>query len=201
MNEFETLKLPLVVDLDGTLIKTNSLDETLLDALRRNPLDVWKLPIMLVAGRAVLKAFLASKSRLDVETWPVQSDFLNYVTTQFEAGQKIVLATAADRKIGEAMAARFPFISEVIASDGSRNLKGEAKAKHLCDRFPQGFIYAGDSAADLAVWRESKGSVIVGGSSRLLDRVRRIKEPLAVFSSGRNLAHVLRRSLRLHQWA
>jgi 4-hydroxybenzoate polyprenyltransferase len=201
MNDFETLNLPLVIDLDGTLIRTNSLDETFLDALRRNPLDVWKLPITLVAGRAVLKEFLAGKSRLDVETWPVQSDFLNYVTTQFKAGRKIVLATAADRKIGEAIAACFPIISEVIASDGSRNLKGEAKAKHLRDRFPDGFIYAGDSEADLAVWRESKGSVVVGASSRLLDRVRGIKEPLAVFSSGRNLAHVLRRSLRLHQWA
>ena len=145
MNDFETLNLPLVIDLDGTLIRTNSLDETFLDALRRNPLDVWKLPITLVAGRAVLKSFLAGKSRLDVETWPVQIDFLNYVTTQFKAGRKIVLATAADRKIGEAIAACFPIISEVIASDGSRNLKGEAKAKHLRDRFPGGFIYAGDS--------------------------------------------------------
>src|SRR5208282_2545601 len=122
----EALTWPLVVDLDGTLIKTNSLDETFLDALRHNPLDIWKLPFKLIAGRAALKAFLAGKSSLEVDSWPVRADFAEYLNQQFESGRKIVLATAADREVGEAIAARFPFISEVIASAGIRNLKGKA---------------------------------------------------------------------------
>ncbi len=197
----EACAWPLVIDLDGTLIKTNSLDETFLDALRRNPLDILKLPLKLVVGRAALKEFLAGKSGLDVETWPVRDDFLDYVNRQFESGRTIVLATAADRKIAEAIAARFPFISQVIASDGEKNLKGKAKAKELRERFPQGFLYAGDSAADLAVWRESKGSVLVDASDRVVKRVRKQGEPLAIFSSERSTINVLRRSLRLHQWA
>lgn len=197
---YETLSWPLVIDLDGTLIKTNSLDETFLEALRRNPQDIWKLPIKLAAGRAAFKAFLAEQSSLDVQNWPVRGDFLEYVMRQYEAGRKVVLATAADRKIGEAVAARFPFISEVIASDGAHNLKGRAKASYLYERFPAGFIYAGDSLADLAVWRKSKDSVLVCPSNRLLKRVQRISEPRAVFPNERNITSVLRRSLRLHQW-
>ncbi len=196
-----TLHWPLVIDLDGTLIKTNSLDETFLDALRRNPLDVWKLPLKFIVGRAALKSFLAGGEDLDVGAWPVHEEFAEYVSQQFESGRTIVLATAADRKIAEAIAVRFPFISEVIASDGKRNLKGKAKARHLRERFPEGFIYAGDSVADLAIWRESKGSITVGVTSGLLKRVRRVSEPLAAFSAGRSVPKVLRRSLRLHQWA
>ena len=195
-----TISWPLIIDLDGTLIKTNSLDETFLDALRRNPLDIWKLPFKFIAGRAALKAFLAGKSRLEVDSWPVRSDFVTYLQEQFASGRKIVLATAADRKIAEAIAARFPFISEVIASDGACNLKGRAKARRLYERFPEGFIYAGNSFADLAVWRKSKGSVLINPSKRLLRRARNIGEPVAVFSNRRDFANILRRSLRLHQW-
>ncbi len=195
------LAWPLVIDLDGTLLKTNSLDETLLDALRRSPFELWKLPFKLIAGRAAFKAFLARNSSLDVETWPIRGDFLDYLRRQAESGRAVVLATAADRSIAEAIAARFPFIGEVIASDGSRNLKGKAKARALSERFPDGFIYAGDSSADLAVWRESKGSILVDASASVFRKVRRAKEPLAVFSSSRRLGSVLRRSLRLHQWA
>jgi 4-hydroxybenzoate polyprenyltransferase len=192
---------PLVIDLDGTLIKTNSLDETFLDALRQHPLDIWKLPFKLLVGRAKVKAFLAGKSSLDVDTWPVRGDFLEFVREQFASGRKIVLATAADRRIAEAIAVRFPFITEVIASDGARNLKGKAKANRLRELFPEGFIYAGDSSSDLAVWRESKGSVLVDASDRVFKRVKRVNEPLAVFTSKRSIPSVLRRSMRLHQWA
>ncbi len=194
-------KWPLVIDLDGTLIRTNSLDETFFDTLRRDPLSIWKVPIQLAIGRAKLKEFLAGKSRLEVDTWPVRGDFLEYVNQQFELGRRIVLATAADKKIAEAIATHYPFISEVIASDGALNLKGGAKAKCLRERFPEGFIYAGDSSSDIAVWREAKGSILVDASSQVTKRVQRFQEPLAVFSSQRQIMSVLRRSLRLHQWA
>ena len=192
---------PLVVDLDGTLIKTNSLDETFLDALRRDPLSIWKVPFKLAFGRAKLKAFLASKSRLEVDTWPVRCDLLEYVKQQSELGRRIILATAADKKIADAIATQYPFITEVIASDGTLNLKGDAKAKCLRERFPGGFIYAGDSASDIAIWREAKGSILVDASNRVTKQVRRFMEPLAVFSNQRGIRSVLRRSLRLHQWA
>src|SRR6516225_6449597 len=86
---------PLVIDLDGTLIKTNSLDETFLDALRADPLALWRLPIQCIIGRPAAKAFLAGKSPLDVETWPVRQDFIDYVEAQFKAGRKVVLASGA----------------------------------------------------------------------------------------------------------
>ncbi len=193
--------LPLVIDLDGTLLKTDLLDETFLDVLRRCPLETWRLPLKLAAGRAALKSCLAERSGLEVETWPVRQDFVEFVTRQFEAGHQVVLATAADRKIAEAVAARFPFISGVVASDGVHNLKGDAKAHRLRELFPDGFIYAGDSISDLPVWAESKGSVLVGPSDGLLKRVRSMRAPLAVFPRQRRVADAMQRSLRLHQWA
>jgi 4-hydroxybenzoate polyprenyltransferase len=192
---------PLVIDLDGTLLKTNSLDETFLDALRMDPLALWRLPIQCIIGRPAVKAFLAEKSPLDVETWPVHQDFLDYVEEQFKAGRKVVLASGADGRVAEAIAARFPFISEVISSDGTCNMKGETKALRLRELFPNGFIYAGDAAADLAVWRVGSAIVLVNATSDVVRRAKRLGKPRAVFPRAPVTLNILRRSLRLHQWA
>lgn len=189
---------PLVVDLDGTLIKTDSLDETLLDALRADPLSLWRVPFRLAAGRAALKSFLAGKSALEVETWPVREDFLAYVQAQAAQGRRIVLATAADRMVAEAVRRRFPFIDEIVASGPDGNLKGEAKAKALTERFPGGFLYAGNAAADLPVWRAAAGRVVVDASGGV---ARRAGEALADFPRAPFTPTMLRRTLRLHQWA
>jgi len=190
----------LVIDLDGILFKTNSFDETFLDTVRANPLALCKLPVKLIVGRSAVKALLAGQSPLDVETWPVRQDFLDYVREQVETGRPVVLVTAADRSVAEAVAARFPFISEVIAWNACE-VKGKARAARLRERFPHGFIYAGGSAADLAVWRDSAGSVLVNAPARLVRRASRLREPLAVFARPPMTLALLRRTLRLHQWA
>ena len=197
----EALIVPLVIDLDGTLIKTDSLDETLLDVLRIDPSALLALPYTLLRGRPATKAYLASRSPLDIGAWPVNDDFLGFIQSEVARGRKIVLATAADQSVAQAIANRFDFISEVIASDGRRNLKGRAKAAQLRERFPGGFIYAGNSAADLHVWREGSDSVIVNAPAAVLRKAAQHREPLAVFSGATDKATALWRSIRLHQWA
>lgn len=192
---------PLVIDLDGTLLKTNSLDETFLDALRTNPSALWQLPLKLIIGRAAVKAFLARHSSLDVADWPVRENFLAFVKKHAYAGHHVVLATGADRSIAEAIKARFPFIAEVIATEGESNLKGRTKAQKLRERFPEGFIYAGNSAADLEVWRSGADCVLVGVTRSVAREARKVGKPLAVFPREPKWGFtLLRRSLRLHQW-
>ncbi len=81
-----------------------------------------------------------------------------------------MLATAADAVLAGQLASRLGFIDQVFASDGQRNLKGSEKAAMLRQLFPAGFIYAGDSAADLKVWRHASGIVLV--NARQLGRRR-----------------------------
>ena len=67
-------------------------------------------------------------------------------------GRAVALATAADAVLADQLASRLGFIDQLFASDGEQNLKGTAKAETAEPAFPGGFIYAGDSKADLAVW-------------------------------------------------
>jgi phosphoserine phosphatase len=88
-----------------------------------------------------------------------------------------VLATAADALLAEPIAARLRIFDRVIASDGSLNLKGLAKAQALTQLFPEGFIYAGDSKADLPVWRRARAVVIVNAKSSVAAAARSLGKP------------------------
>lgn len=193
--------LPLVIDLDGTLLTTDTLYETLLDALRHKPLAAVTGLVKVFNGRAFLKAHLAALSPLNVDGWPVNKDFADYVEEQAAAGRRIVLITAADKAVAEAVAARFLFIDEVIASDGRKNLKGQAKCERLAAMFPDGYVYAGDSNADLAVWKASGVGIVVNAAPSVLRSVERLCKPVAVFPRRGVDLGTLRRALRLHQWA
>ncbi|WP_338826952.1 haloacid dehalogenase-like hydrolase [Bradyrhizobium sp. 27S5] len=158
------LALPLVLDLDGTLIKGDLLYLSFFSILRRNPLIVASCAAWLVRGRAALKRELALRQRIDWSRIELRQDVAALAEREKAAGRRIVLATAADALLAEKLASRLPYIDQVLASDGEHNLKGANKADLLLKTFPEGFIYAGDSASDLAVWAHAAGIITVNAS-------------------------------------
>ena len=155
------LSIPLVVDLDGTLIAGDMFYKSLFAALLRNPFIVLPGIGWFWRGRAVLKRELALRCRINFDRLKLHQDVLALLLREKAAGRSVVLATAADALLAEPIAARLRVFDRVIASDGSRNLKGPAKAQALTQLFPGGFIYAGDSKDDLPVWQRARAIVVV----------------------------------------
>ena len=114
--------IPLAVDLDGTLIHSDTLHEAALRALRDRPLALLLIPFWLLRGKAVLKQKLASQSRFDPAALPYNQRFLDWLTTQHANGRKLVLCTAADISIANAISEHLGIFDEVLASDGRINL-------------------------------------------------------------------------------
>jgi phosphoserine phosphatase len=170
--------MPLVLDLDGTLIAGDLLYKSFVSILRRNPLVVFQCAAWLLRGRAVLKRQLALRSRIDWDRLQLHQDVVALAIREKTAGRAIVLATAADAVLAEQLASRLGFIDRVFASDGGRNLKGSEKAAMLRRLFPSGFIYAGDSAADLKVWRHASGIVLVDARRSVTDAARALGRPM-----------------------
>ena len=193
---------PLVFDLDGTLIATDLLAETLLLFLKVNPLRVFVALAWLLKGRAYLKRRLAEAVDLDVDLLPVREDVVAFAREQAEAGRPVYIATAADGPLAQKLAMRFDFARAIIGSDGAVNLKSANKAAALRERFPEGFAYVGDAAADLKVWAAAEEAIYAGGSGGLLRRLARIKAPSTVMPPPpRAGLKAWVRALRLHQWA
>lgn len=166
---------PLVVDLDGTLCRTDTLWETFFAAWRLHWWLPLAAPMWLLRGRSALKQRLAALALPDIASLPWNAAVIDALRTARAAGRQTVLATAADARVAHACAAQVGLFDRIIASDGVRNLKAGAKAEQLLASFgEQGFDYIGDSRADLAVWphaaqRLTVSSLLPDGGQRLPD--------------------------------
>lgn len=192
---------PLVLDLDGTLLRTDLLLEAALQYVKRQPLGAFMLLWWACRGIAYLKHQLASRTELAVQQLPINERLAGYAREAAANGRTVIAATAANRELATKVCARFSFIIEVLASCGSVNLKGSRKAAALSERFPEGYVYAGDAAADLTVWRSARGGIFAGRNQGVLKQLSSTTHLEADFSVPSATLADWRKALRLHQWA
>ncbi|HEX3861518.1 MAG TPA: haloacid dehalogenase-like hydrolase [Stellaceae bacterium] len=153
--------LPLVVDLDGTLVRTDTTLEGVL-SLARHPVSLLRALPALRLGRAAFKARLAASADLDAALLPYHLPLLDYLREARAAGRPLLLATGADRRTAEAVARYLGLFGTVLASDGRTNLTGAAKLAAIRDTLGgRDFAYAGNSAADLRVWCGASAAICV----------------------------------------
>jgi len=192
---------PLVVDLDGTLIHTDMLHESALRVSHDRPLDVLRFPLWLMQGKAVLKRKLASRSSFDAALLPYNESLLAWLKEQRASGRHLVLCTASDRSIADAVASHLGVFDEVLASDGSTNLAGDRKAEALAARYGDGnFDYAGNSSADLKVWQRARKAIVVNGARGLAGRAAALCGVEREFPPPARGVKAWRKALRVHQW-
>lgn len=175
-------QIPLVVDLDGTLIETDLLWESLAQYLRRNPFALVKIFFWWTRGRAFLKKKLAERVQLNPAMLPVSREFIDWLRGQKAAGRKVILATASDFNMAKPVADYFGIFDEVLASDGKTNLRGDNKLKALVARFGERrFDYAGNSSVDLAVWPGTRKAIVVNASPQVQKKAAAVAEVAATF--------------------
>jgi 4-hydroxybenzoate polyprenyltransferase len=148
-----------------------------------------------------LKERLAAIARINVDTLPIDKRVVALAETAALMGRDVALATAADAGIAQAVARRFPFITRVMASHVGHNLKGTKKAAALSAAFPQGFDYAGDSAADLEIFAKARQIILVRASSSVETRARSLGKPTLVIHRDTTGFSIWLRALRIKQWA
>lgn len=199
-NEYSTL--PLCVDLDGSLLRTDTLWESCLLLIASNPLYMFMLPVWLFAGKASLKQQISQRVTLAYETLPYHPHFLEFIRQQKQAGRKLVLVTAANSKIANGIANHLDVFDTILASDRSTNLSGKRKAKALCDMFGEkGFVYAANASIDLAIWRHSAAAITVNASKKLVSVAKsRFTVEQDFPSLSNKLVKNTIKALRPHQW-
>ncbi len=198
LTETETTLTPLCVDLDGTLIKTDLLLESLLLLVKHQHRCLWQLPFWLLKGKAHFKREVTERVDLDVTTLPYREELLSFLEAEHLAGRKLMLATAADHHVATRVAEHIGLFDQVVASDGAVNFSGSEKLRALQKVFPEGaFVYAGDALVDLNVWRGAAGAVVIG--DRLASKVEGVAPVERVFPLERR-GRALLSAMRLHQW-
>ena len=191
----------LCVDLDGTLIATDLLWETLVSMARVRPSCLLRVPIWLLQGRAHLKRCVAGIATPSPATLPYRPEVLALVAEKKAAGYQVLLTTASDETLAWAVANHLGVFDGVVASDGRTNAKGTTKLRLLRERIGERpFEYVGDSSADLPLLREADQGYLVAPSRSLLRRAEAAGRSCRTLGERSNLRPLVR-ALRPHQWA
>jgi 4-hydroxybenzoate polyprenyltransferase/phosphoserine phosphatase len=194
---------PLCVDLDGTLVKSDTLVDSLLLLVRGQPLQAALAPLWLAGGKAAFKAQVASRVSLDVDHLPWNHRLLEYLSGQHAMGRKLYLATGADARVAYRIADHLGFFEEVLASDGETNKTGNHKLASLRERFPeQGFDYIGNARPDWPVLAQCGDAMVANPTRSLRSLIRSGKISVSrSFDDRAAIGKSFFRAIRLHQWA
>ncbi len=195
-----TAPRPLCVDLDGTLVKTDTFAQALLLLIRTRPAALFSIPGWAAGGLAAFKRRIAQEIQLDPAALPYHSELLAFLKSEKAKGCELLLVTASDAIPARAVAAHLGLFSDVMASDGVINLKAARKRDALVARFGnKGFDYAGNATDDLAVWEAAAGIIAVNPCAPVR---RALKNRSAqIFENRPSRLKVWLKALRVQQWA
>lgn len=192
--------VPLCVDLDGTLVRSDMLVESILALLKQNPLYLFALPLWLSRGRGHLKHEISRRAQPDPTTLPYDTRVRELVQSE-SSRRPVVLCTAADRAVADAVAGYLGGFSSVMATDDAINLSGRNKADALVERFGErGFDYVGNERRDLAIWRHARRAIVANASAGVAERAGDICEGVDVLPRVHGGMRSWLQALRLHQW-
>ncbi|HZD78351.1 MAG TPA: UbiA family prenyltransferase, partial [Acidobacteriaceae bacterium] len=196
------LERPLCVDLDGTLVKSDTLVDSLLLLLRTRPLEALKTPLWALRGKANLKREVTARVTLNVEHLPYNRPLLEYLMAQRGEGRKLYLATGADSGLADRIAGHLNIFEGVLASDGATNMTGGNKLAGFRSRFAGDFDYIGNARPDLPMLAAATAPMLANPNLglRMAMRARRL-QPQNIFTDRRSALRASIKAIRVHQWA
>jgi 4-hydroxybenzoate polyprenyltransferase len=201
MNHQEHGPVPLYVDLDGTILGTDLLWESVFLLIRYNPLMALRMPQWFLKGRANLKSQIASQVTLDVGSLPYRPEVIAFLKEQKRIGRPIVMATASHESFARAVASHLKIFDDLIASTGEVNVKGKVKRDHIVAHSGGApFDYIGDSHADHPIWASARKSLVVCTARKSWQYEENGKAYRIIIRPGIQLRDCIR-ALRPHQWA
>lgn len=194
-------EVPLLVDLDGSLVKTDTLYEVAVLFFKSKPWLFFLPIIWFFQGKHILKRKLSELTNLNMASLPINQDVLDYVDEQKKLGRPIILCTGCYESNALKIKDAYPVFDEVIATGKDFNLTGSNKAKVLEQRFgAKNFDYLGNEEKDLAIWKIARKAIVVG-TPRLAQQAEKVSELAAVLPTSKATLKTYLKAIRLHQWA
>lgn len=196
---------PLIVDLDGSLVATDTLHEQLLGLAGRKPLALPAVFASLTRGRGIFKAAVSEHIELDPAALPYRDEVLQLIHETKDQGRPVVLASASDAVTVHAVAEHLGLFDAVITSGQGVNRKGKDKLEAIRDLLTVNqwggyFDYVGDHAADLPIWASAYDAYLVDAKPITAKRAQSQHEVIHLVPRQGAMLPQLIRAGRPHQW-
>ena len=192
---------PLVIDLDGTLLRSDLLIESGFAFIKDNPSRLLSALRWLIKGKAFLKEQLAKSAPLDVTVLPYDPEIISLIEKERAKGREIILATASHRFYAEQIAEHLNLFDQVFATENAINLSRQNKRDRLVENFGEhGFDYAGNSHDDLPVWKAARKAYLINPEAGVVAKAGEIADIETVYDSRSSQLKAWIKALRIHQW-
>ncbi|MBI5325563.1 MAG: UbiA family prenyltransferase [Ignavibacteriae bacterium] len=201
ININENILKPLCVDLDGTIIRTDSLMESILVSLKKNPLLFILFPFWIIRGRYYFKSQIAKRIIPNPKSYPYNHSVIEYLVNEKRNGREIILATASIKGIADSVASEIGIFNNVLSSENSNNLRAKSKRDKLVELYGErGFDYIGDSKADFEVWNKADKAIMVEPSGSMIKKVSGNTEIIKIFKHDKSKFKLILKEIRVYQW-
>ncbi len=200
MAENSESDIPLIVDLDGTLIETDLLYEALILLLKKNPLYIFHCIFWSFKGKVYLKNKIFSIVSINHESLPYNAELLSFLKKENSRGRKLVLATASLKANASEISKVYSIFDEVYGTE-SINLKGKNKLDILIKNYGEAnFDYIGNSNSDLVILASSRYSYLVNPNWSLERRARKKSNLKYIWNSKKGSLKTYANAARVYQW-
>jgi 4-hydroxybenzoate polyprenyltransferase/soluble P-type ATPase len=202
LRDLQETDLTVVVDLDGCLVASDTLWESLLVYLRRNPFNIVRALSWLFQGKTAFKSRLATQITLDVTGLPYRREVISLLEDLKRRRRRILLATGAHISVASRIADHLGVFSTVLATDNGPAVTGERKRSLVLSELGQCcFAYIGNSAADLPVWRASELAILVDAPESCRKKLCQDRKRILTLLPRRGCPiHRWLRGIRVYQW-
>lgn len=192
--------VPLVLDVDGTLLRTDLLFETFWAALGEDVRATLRTVAKRIGSPAHLKAELAAIAMPTIDLLPLRDSILALARSAEQEGRPVHLVSGSDQHLVDALAARLDLPGPHFGSHPPTNLTGAAKSAFLKEQFGVGgFDYAGNDRSDLHAWQLARKVIAVDPTSELKKHLQALGKPVEIISERRSPA-ILLHEMRPHHW-
>ncbi len=191
---------PLCVDLDGTLVKTDTLWESYLLLLKQNMFIATIALFQLLRGKAAFKNYLAERTHLDVATLPYNQDLLAWLKAE-KKRRTLILVTASNQKIANSIAEYLGLFDEVVGSTVANQMNAHNKDQLLVEKYgAQHYDYVGNHKKDLPVWQQAKSAYVANAKASVVKKANQQGNVAEVFSSKKLTVKQFLKAIRVHQY-
>jgi 4-hydroxybenzoate polyprenyltransferase/phosphoserine phosphatase len=196
----QSVNVPLVVDLDGTLLRTDLLHESIVSLFKKKPWKLLAIFFRSIRGRKYAKRRIFAEARLDPAVLPIHTELVAMLRAEKDKGRRLVLATASDQGMAAKAVEPLGLFDLVIGSTGNRDLQGAEKLATIEQHCGNGFDYAGSSSADHVILTSCRQAILVNADRSVEAKAQRSGNVTRIISSPRDNVTTTLRSMRIYQW-
>ncbi len=194
-------KVPLCLDIFGTVITCNTAHESALALVRRSPWALFSLCRWALRGDAVLLREAAARIEVDANTLALRHDLLEWLHAERAGGRPLILVTAAGQEIALQLARQLALFDDAVLSHNGEGGRRGNKEEVLVDRYGErGFDYVGTGRDDTGAWRASRKAIVVGTPATVAE-ARKVVDVDRVFPIASVGIATWLSAIRIHQWA